>query len=78
MEVTNSLFIRKASYHWVIMLYCETLLEVLLGVYYKRFYQVPLFTMLLLFYMFETGKAKSTTQSALMILTLNVLFQKNF
>ena len=32
--------------------------------------------MLLLFYMFEVGKAKTTTQSVLMILTLNDLFQK--
>ena len=78
MEVTNSLFIRKASYHWVIMLYCETLLEVLLGVYCKRFYQIPFFTILLLFYVFEIGKAKSAAQIALMILTLNRLFQKNF
>ena len=28
--------------------------------------------------MFEVGKAKSATQSVLMILTLNGLFQKNF
>ena len=32
--------------------------------------------MLLLFYVFEAGKAKSATESALMILTLNGLFQK--
>ena len=39
---------------------------------------IPLFTILLLLYVFEVGKAESTTQSALMILTLNGLFQKNF
>ena len=78
MQVTNSLFISKASSHWVTLLYCETLLEVLLGVYCKRFYQVPFFTILLLFYVFEIGKAKSAAQIALMILTLNGLFQKNF
>ena len=59
-------------------MYCETLLQVLLGIYRKRFYWIPLFTMLLLFYVFEVGKAKSATQSVLMILTLNGLFQKNF
>ena len=41
------------------------------------FYWIPLFTILLLFYVFEVGKAESTTQSVLMILTLNGLFQKN-
>ena len=78
MQVTNSLFISKANPHWVTLLYCETFLEVLLGVYCKRFYQVPFFTILLLFYVFEIGKAKSAAQIALMILTLNGLFQKNF
>ena len=34
--------------------------------------------MLLLFYVFEVGKSKSATQSVLMILILNELFQKNF
>ena len=34
--------------------------------------------MLLLFYVFEVGKAKSATQSVLIILTLNGLFQKIF
>ena len=58
-------------------MYCETLLQVLLGIYCKRFYWIPLFT-ILLFYVFEVGKAKSATQSVLMILTLNGLFQKNF
>ena len=58
------------------LLYCETLLQVLLGIYCKRFYWIPLFT-ILLFYVFEVGKAKSATQSVLMILTLNGLFQKN-
>ena len=51
---------------------------VLLGIYCKRFYQIPLFTILLLFYVFEVSKAKSATQSVLMILTLNRLFQKIF
>ena len=44
----------------------------------KRFFWIPLFTILLLFYVFEVGKAKSATQSVLIILTLNGLFQKNF
>ena len=68
--------IGKAGSHFVILLYCETLLQVLLGIYYKRFYWIPLFTILMLFYMFEVGKAKSATQSVLMISTLNGLFQK--
>ena len=64
----------KAGSHYVILLYFETLLQVLLGIYCKRFYWIPLFT-ILLFYVFEVGKAKSATQSVLMILTLNGLFQ---
>ena len=48
--------------HCVIQLYCETLLEVLLGIYCKKIYWIPLFTILLLFYVFEVGKAKSATQ----------------
>ena len=73
----GTLFVGKAGSHCVILLYCETLLQVLLGIYCKRFYWIPLFT-ILLFYMFEVGKAKSATQSVLMILTLNGLFQKIF
>ena len=72
------LFIGKAGSHYVILLYCETLFQVLLGIYCERFYWIPLFTILVLFYMFEVGKVKNATQSALMILTLNGLFQKNF
>ena len=56
----------KAGSHYVILLYCKTLLQVLLGIYCKRFYWIPLFTILLLFYVFEVGKAKSATQSVLM------------
>ena len=55
----------------IILLYCETLLQVLLGIYCKKLYWIPLFTTLLLFDVFEAGKAKSATQSVLMILTLN-------
>ena len=68
----------KAGSHYVILLYFETLLQVLLGIYCKRFYQVSFFAILLLFYVFEVGKAKIATQSVLMILTLNGLFQKHF
>ena len=50
------------------LMYCETLLQVLLGIYYKRFYWRPLFTILLLLYVFEIGKAKSATQSVLMLM----------
>ena len=53
-------------------------MQVLLGIYCKRFYWILLFTILLLFYVFKVGKAKSATQSVLMISTLNELFQKNF
>ena len=72
----GALFIVKAGSHDVILLYCETLLQVLLGIYCKRFYWIPLFTILLLFYVFEAGKTKNATQSILIILTLNGLFQK--
>ena len=80
MQVTKggTLFIGRAGSHYVILLYCETLLQVLLGICCKRFYWIPLFTILLLFCIFEIGKAKGVTQSVLMILTLNGLFQKNF
>ena len=80
MQVTKEgiLFIGRAASHYVILLYCETLLHVLLGICCKRFYWIPLFTIPLLFCMFEIGKAKSVTESVLMILTLNGLFQKNF
>ena len=71
-------FIGKTGSHYVILLYCETLLEVLQSIYCKRVYWIPLFTILLLFYVFEFGKAKSATQNVLMVLTLNGLFQKNF
>ena len=74
----ETLFIGKAGSHYVILLYCETLMQVLLRVYCKTkvFFRIHLFTMLLLFYVFEVGKAKGATQSVLMILTLNGFFQK--
>ena len=82
MQVTQGggggLFIGKAGSHYVILLYYETLLHVLQGIYCKRFYWISLFTILLLFYVFEAGKAKSANQSVLMILPLYGLFQKNF
>ena len=59
----ESLFIGKAGSHYVIMLYCETLLQFWLGIYCKKFYWILLFTILLLLYVFEVGKAKSATQS---------------
>ena len=74
----GALLIGKAGSHYVILLSCETLLQVLLGIYCKRFYRIPLFTMSLLFYVFEVGEAKSATHSVLMMLTLNGLFQKKF
>ena len=40
----GALFIEKAgSHHCVILLYCETLLQVLLGIYFKRLYWIPFF-----------------------------------
>ena len=74
----GTLFIGKAGSHYVILLYSETLFQVLLGIYCKKRYQIPLFTISLLFYVFEVSKAKSGTQRVLMILTLNGLFQKKF
>ena len=59
----GALFIGKAGSH-----YCETLLQVLLGIYCKRIYWIPLFTRLRLLYVFEIGKAKSATQSVLMMI----------
>ena len=44
MQVTKeTLFMGKAGLYYVILLYCETLLQVLLGIYCKRFYWIPLF-----------------------------------
>ena len=74
----GTLFIGKAGFHCVILQYCKTLLQVFLGIYWNWFYRIPLFTILLLFYVFQVGKAKSATQSVLIILTLNGLFQKIF
>ena len=61
-----ALFIGKGGSHCVILLYCETLLQVLLCIYCKRFYWITLFTILQLSYVFEVGKAESATQSVLM------------
>ena len=38
-----------------------TVLQILLGIYCKKFYWIPYFT-ILLFYVFEVGNAKSATQ----------------
>ena len=43
----GALFIGKAGSHCVILLYCEILLQVLLGIYCKRYYWIPLFTVAL-------------------------------
>ena len=50
--------IGKAGSHYVILLYCETLLQVFLGTYCKNFYWIPLFTIIVLFY----GLAKPKVQ----------------
>ena len=70
--------IGKTGSQYVIMLYCKTLLHIFLGIYCKKIYWIPIFTILLLFYVFQVGKAKSTTQSVLIILILNGFLQKNF
>ena len=70
--------IGKTGSHYVIMLYCKTLLHIFLGIYCKKIYWIPIFTLLLLFYVSEVGKAKSTTQSVLIILMLNGFLQKIF
>ena len=60
-------FYREGRFSLCNTAYCENLLQVLLGIYCKRFYQIPLFTILLLLYVFEVGKVKSATQNVLMI-----------
>ena len=66
MQVTKGgSFIGKAG-SLCVMLYCETFLQGLLGIYCKRFYWISLFTILLLFYVFEIDKAKSASQNVLM------------
>ena len=70
-------FHREGRFSLCNMLYCETLLQVLLGIFCKRFYWIPLFTILLSFYVFEVGKAENAIESVLMALILNGLFSKN-
>ena len=36
----ETLFIGNAGSHYILLMYCETLLKVLLGIYCKRFYCV--------------------------------------
>ena len=74
----GTLFLEKADPHYVILLYCKTLLHDLLVICCRKLYQISLLTILPLFYVFEVKKAKSATQSDLMILKLSGLFQKNF
>ena len=62
----GALFIGKAGSHCVILLCFEAFLLVLLVIYCKRFYWILLFTIRLLFNVFEVGKAKSATQNVLM------------
>ena len=80
MQVTErgTLLIGKGGWNYVILLYCETLLQGSLDIYCKIFYWILLFIILLLFYVCEVGKVKSATQSVLMMLTLNGLVQKHF
>ena len=52
--------IGKTGSYYVMLLHCQTLLQILLGIYWKRFYLIPLLTTLLLFYVFEFGKAKNS------------------
>ena len=70
-------FTGKVGSHCVILLYCETLLQILLGIYCKIFYWRPLFIILLLLYVFQVGKAKKRN-SKCPNETLNGLFQKHF
>ena len=67
----GALFIGKIGPHYVILLSYRVYTV-------KTFNWIPLFTILLLLYVFEVGKAKRATLSVLMISTLNGLFQKNF
>ena len=67
-------FIGKTCSHCV-MLYCETLLQVLLGIYCKRFYWIPLSaTVVLRVWGSQNQKCNSECPNE----TLNGLFQKNF
>ena len=71
-------YFHKEGRFYVILLSCETLLQVLLSIYGKRFHRIGLFTTLALFCEFEAGKAKRATQSVLVVLTLNGLLEKFF
>ena len=60
------------KYCYIVKLYCKSYWLYTL----TNFIRYLFFTILLLFYVHEVGKAKSAIQSVLMILTLNGLFQK--
>ena len=55
---SGTLLIGKAGSHYVILLYCETLLQVLPGIYCKRFYWIPLFTIYCCFMCLRLAKPK--------------------
>ena len=47
----GALFIGKACSHYVMLLHCETVLQILLGIYCERSYWIPDFTILLFCFM---------------------------
>ena len=73
----GALFIGKASSHCVILLYCEVILQVLLGIYCKRFSWILSFhytTVVLRVWGWQSQNCNSKCPNE----TLNGLFQKNF
>ena len=75
-----ALFIGRAGSRCVILMYCESLLQVVLGIYCKRFYWISFFTILLLVYVFarvwgwQSQKCSSKCPSE----TLNGLIPEKF
>ena len=80
MQVTKgvgALFIEKAGYQCVILFYCEVFLEVLLGIYCKRFCWILSFhytTVALRVWGWQRQKCYSKCPNK----TMNGIFQKNF
>ena len=60
----GTLLIGKAGSHYVILLYCKPLLQVLPGMYYKIFYWIGLFTIYCCFMCLRLAKPKKQLKAS--------------
>ena len=72
--------LRREGSHSVILLYCETLLQDLLGIYCKRFYRIytSFHYITVVLCVWDWQRQKVQLKVSLMILTLSELFRKHF